>query len=584
MLDGVVVCRMVMDKLRIFNKPIELNTVFFVFLFITGTFCIVFEPGFGQRIAAEFNLFFDLYILCAFLALLPEKIRRAVRMALYIILYVVALVDIVCYVRIDAPITPVFIQLVEQTNTHEAGEALSSYLDPSLLFSKAGILLLIITANIIVANKNMLPKMKGNRLTGAAILTAFVICGIVSWTDIEYKYYRIVCQYDELKTQQIKDLTPKSKYYLPVYRLIYSVSENGRLHSTIQGLAKSVGKASVDSCSHTSPNIVLIIGESFNRHHSSLYGYNHPTTPYQVERERKGELIKFGDVISSWNVTCESFENMLSTWSEGDKGEWYQYPLFPEIFRKAGYRVEFISNQFVQNPKSSFSDFKEDIFINNETISKANFDVRNNALYKYDESLIDEYKKMRKGKYNLTIFHFINMHADFSQRFPARFRLFGADDYGYRKDLSADDRQILADYDNAVRYNDYVTDRILRLFDNTETVVVFLSDHGERVFDNSTEWGRNLTWNKNDIIQQFRIPMWIWCSRLYAEKHGNIVRQIEKAKDRRYMTDNLPQLMFHLAGISSKYYDVANDILSSSYNEGRKRIIRHEKDFDEIVK
>lgn len=293
-----------------------------------------------------------------------------------------ALVDVTCYIRINSPITPVFIQLVEQTNKQEATEALSSYLSFSLLFSKLGILILIIIANIIVS-RHKLNIPQSTPLSGAIILCAVTICGFMSKTDIEYKYYRIVCQYDEIKTLQTKDLIPKAYYYIPIHRLIYSISENVRLNHTIKELANSVNKASVTSCSHLSPNIVLIIGESLNRFHSSLYRYSYPTTPNQLTREKKGELIKFKDAISSWNVTCESFENMLSTWSEGEKGEWYTYSLFPELFRKAGYHVTFISNQYVQNPATSYSEFKEDIFLNNEKISNANFDKRNRNLHQY---------------------------------------------------------------------------------------------------------------------------------------------------------------------------------------------------------
>lgn len=497
-----------------------------------------------------------------------------------------ALVDVTCYIRINSPITPVFIQLVEQTNKQEATEALSSYLSFSLLFSKLGILILIIIANIIVS-RHKLNIPQSTPLSGAIILCAVTICGFMSKTDIEYKYYRIVCQYDEIKTLQTKDLIPKAYYYIPIHRLIYSISENVRLNHTIKELANSVNKASVTSCSHLSPNIVLIIGESLNRFHSSLYRYSYPTTPNQLTREKKGELIKFKDAISSWNVTCESFENMLSTWSEGEKGEWYIYSLFPELFRKAGYHVTFISNQYVQNPATSYSEFKEDIFLNNEKISNAYFDKRNRNLHQYDEGLIEDFKRLEKSNnkttYNLTIFHFKGVHANFKDRYPEKFKFFSIKDYANRTDLQEKDKGILADYDNAIRYNDYVINKIISLFEDSETIIVYLSDHGERAFDNNKEWGRNLTWNKNDIIHQFCIPMWIWFSKSYKEKHKNIIKQTDNAANKRYMTDNLPQLLLHIAGIKCKFYNPANDILSPLYNENRKRIIRHEKDFDKII-
>lgn len=571
--------------LNIFNKPIENNTVFFLFMIITGTFCIIFEPGFGQRKIALLNLYSDLYILCAVLAIIPIRIRRIVRFVLYVILYGVALFDLICYVRINTQITPLFIQLVEQTNYREATEALDSYLTPSILFSKVGILLLIIIANIVVSLK-YIPKLKliFNQITGSIFFILFVICFYISKDDTEYKYYRILCKYDNLTIQNKTDLELKTRYYIPIWRLIYSLSENERLKTTITELSKSINKASIDSCSHLSPNIVLIIGESLNKQEMSLYGNHYPTTPFQVEREKKGELIKFNNSISSWNATCQSFQNMLSTWNEGEKGDWYNYPLFPEIFRKAGYRVTFISNQYIQDALIRFSDFEEDVFINNKEVSDANFDERNKNAHQYDGDLLSDYNACKKGKYNLTIFHFLGVHVNFNERYPSKFCYFKPSDYNNRKDLSNDDKSILADYDNAIRYNDYVINNILSLFENTETIAIFISDHGERVFQNCNEWGRTLSWNKNDIKQQFCIPMWIWFSKSYKKKHKDIVEQVVAAKDKKYMTDILPHLLFHIAGINTKYYIQAYDILSPSYNENRKRIIRNEKDFDEIMK
>ena len=40
-------------------------------------------------------------------------------------------------------------------------------------------------------------------------------------------------------------------------------------------------------------DIVVVIGESFNKYHSSLYGYSHNTNPNLLEERRKGNLYVF---------------------------------------------------------------------------------------------------------------------------------------------------------------------------------------------------------------------------------------------------------------------------------------------------
>lgn len=121
-------------------------------------------------------------------------------------------------------------------------------------------------------------------------------------------YYRIIRQYSELETQKVKDFSQKTNFYLPIYRLAYSVSETHRLQREIRQFEKSMDKAYVDAVDYTSPHIVVIIGESYNRHHSTLYGYDKNTTPFQHTRWKNGEMVVFKNMISSWNTTCESFK------------------------------------------------------------------------------------------------------------------------------------------------------------------------------------------------------------------------------------------------------------------------------------
>ena len=81
---------------------------------------------------------------------------------------------------------------------------------------------------------------------------------------------------------------------------------------------------------------------------------------------------------------------MFSTYTVGDKGEWCDYPLFPELFRKAGYHVTFITNQFLPKAGEAVYDLSGGFFLNNAELSKAQFDTRNDKLHIYDEGLLNE--------------------------------------------------------------------------------------------------------------------------------------------------------------------------------------------------
>ena len=74
----------------------------------------------------------------------------------------------------------------------------------------------------------------------------------------------------------------------PISRLIFSVYANSLTSKQITKLGAAADNVKVDSCTYRSPNIVLIIGESYSRHHSQQYGYFMNTTPRQIAREKDG--------------------------------------------------------------------------------------------------------------------------------------------------------------------------------------------------------------------------------------------------------------------------------------------------------
>lgn len=573
-----------------FTAPILQNIVFFVFLYALGVVCIVFEPWNGSRFWSLFELYFDLYVVCALLLLLPKGVRRWVKGALAAFLYVVAIVDMALYVRLGAPIVPIYVQMALQSNVKESTEALHAYLNWGMLWSPLLLVFVVLLLHVLVSLKgwgnDLLTKVEkkyGWMLgAGAAGLLIFSFCS--SFVNKKYVYYRVVRQMKEIEVQAMDDITPNTRYYIPVYRLFYSLAENNSLKSVIEELRLNADKGEVDSCSFESPEIVLMIGESYNRYHSHLYGYGLPTTPVQDSLYEEGKLIRFTDVISSWNATCESFQNMLSLHSVGESGYWYEEPFFTTMMRKSGYKVFFISNQFVMDPSATFSSFVEDIFVNDRQLSEAQFDVRNSTVYDYDEGLLDEYEGMKSqaSNHNLWIFHFMGMHADFNERYPDMWKKFSAKDYN-RPDLMEDDLEVLADYDNAILYNDYVMGRIVKEFEGRESIIISLADHGERVYDNCTVFGRNLTWGANDIKQQFSIPFWIYATDLYRERHPETWEAVKRAAGKRYMTDIIAHTILSLGGVSTSYYQPRYDVLNDEYDEQRKRIIREERDFDEIV-
>ena len=144
---------------------------------------------------------------------------------------------------------------------------------------------------------------------------------------------------------------------------------------------------------------------------------------------------------------------------------------------------------------------------------------------------------------------------------------------------------MVADYDNATLYNDYVVAAIVDKFIQSDAVVIYMPDHGEECFDELPRMGRmpGDNFEPEVLRQEYRIPFWIWCSRSYMERHPELVAQIQAARHRPFMTDDLPHLLLYLAGISCPEYSEERNVIADGFNAERKRLVGGKVDYDAVV-
>ena len=591
-------------------QPIKDNASFFFFMYLIGILVSYAELPANNPDAAVYSnlwleLFLDLYVICIILTLFPLKIRRWIRAFLYIIAYCTSLTDLFCWVKFQSTLNPSMLLLVGETDEREASEFFSSYFTSDLIFSSVGLLLLVMLIHILTT---FLKKVKLSPAISYKVTVAKQIinhshhilggvCLVFLGWAIESSAHnkKEMVQMFSLDTigSVEHELTTSdcAQFYLPVYRLAFSIFSNELASQQVDRLIEAKDKMSVDSCSFKSPNIVLIIGESYGKLHSQQYGYFMPTTPRQIKREKSGLLVPFSDVVAPWNLTSFVFKNVFSLHVVGEKGEWCDYPLFPSLFRKAGYHVTFITNQFLPKAKQAVYDFSGGFFLNHPELSEAMFDSRNQQLYRFDRGLLDDYDKNQQQHntdHNLIIFHLLGQHVKYNQRFPSDRRHFKAEDYEKKRaDLDGKQRNVLADYDNAVLYNDSIVDAIISRFEDKEAIIIYMPDHGEECYEGNRGF---ICRNHSAAIDydlahyEFEIPFWIFCSYKYAAKHPDIYKEIIGAKNRRFMTDALPHMLLYLAGIHTKDYHAEYNILSPQYNEMRPRILKNTTDYDKLTR
>ncbi len=616
---------MISRGLRALWSPVKNNFLFCVTMFILGMLCTQTEVTLHVKGAEPYELsvpelLLDIYVAAAVLTVIPIKIRRWVRLILYVILYAAAIADLFCYLKFESTLNPTMLMLVGETTGNESSEFLDSYVTSDLFHTTIGTVLLLIAVQLLINLIRLLffhtPKFLARRapwliscrthcsafcsfacrgkhpqairaVLGVIILIQIIYSTIVCWDNkaaiIRMFQLNSVAQIEREQTR--KDA---ACFYLPIYRLTFSLFANHEANKQLDIMAETTKHIKVTGCTFRSPNIVLIIGESYNKHHSQLYGYEMPTTKYQLKLARQGSLIPFSDVVAPWNLTSYVFKMMLSTYTVGDSGEWCDYPLFPQLFRKAGYHVSFITNQFQSRANEQVYDFSGGFFLNNPEVSRSMFDTRNTSLHRYDDGVLEDYDhlKSQNTAHNFIILHLMGQHVMYKERYPDEHKLLGPRNYMHRP-ICMHDRYILADYDNATRYNDSIVYAAIKRFTHEDAIVIYMPDHGEEAFgDNLHVYGRQhnsrVDWRM--AKEEFQIPFWIWCSPRYTRNHPDVVEAIRAAKDKPFMTDRLAHTLLWLGGISTPSYKASADILSKKYDSKRPRYIKREVNYDELKK
>ena len=565
-------------------KPIERNSLFFVFMLLVGAIMNVSH----RNIFGYVELTADVYFICFLLNLSPRVLHHGLQVMLSCIVYVIAIIDACCKTLFDTPITPTMVLLAQETTGREATEFFSQDLKPQLLYSVADVIVLLAVCHaVMVIRKVKIPiyYLKQPFIASALMLTLVIGACLSVYDKVQLYSSKNLSELEAAVTNGFAHI------YHPVERVVYGLYSNHLIAKQVDRVILANRQIRVNSCEFTSPIIVLIIGESANRHHSQLYGYPLSTTPRQLALMKgKDSLAVFTDVVSPWNLTSRVFKQIFSLQSVGVKGDWSNYTLFPAVFKKAGYHVSFLSNQFpygINYTPDWTNNLSGGFFLNHPQLNKQMFDYRNTNIHEYDEELLNDYKNIGiKEKSQLIIFHLLGQHFQYSLRCKSNMKRFGTNDYP-RTDLTKEEKQTIADYDNATLYNDYVLSKIIEQFKDKEAIVIYLSDHGEDCYGKDVQMAGRLTEAEQIDIkkyhEEFEIPFWIWCSTTYRRKHHKIFIETLQARNNKFMTDDLPHLLFYLAGIKTKDYKTERNLISPYFNNARHRLVLRNIDYDQTL-
>lgn len=474
------------------------------------------------------------------------------------------------------------ILLIFETNVQESTEFIHAALAHPGTWYAVVITILTGVAACYLARLSRKPFKYKKALTFAAF-------ALVVWSGIRQvsAYYKLFRCFSSASTVVCNDTRFIPHLNTPFVRLAYGAAFNMATSAELDVLETTVAATTVDSCSYRCPLIVLVIGESFNKHHTPLYEKDYlPTTPLLMQQQEKGYLVVYTDAVAPFNFTSNAFKYMFSTWDEESGDEWTRHTLFPAVFKKAGYCVDFYTNQFAMT-QTDIWDFAGGTVFNHHGLSELQFTHRNPDIFDYDGELLRELPPTDSltAQPTLLIVHLRGQHVKYDNRYPQTYAKFTPNDektpFG-----GETGREIAAHYDNATLYNDAVVNTVFEMLKNTDGIGIFLSDHGEEVYDWRDKYERT---NERTITPevaryQYEIPLMFYMTDTFKVRHPDVAEAVTTSANRPFISSDLCHLLFYLGGISIADYQEKRNILSPQYDKTRKRIIGSSTDYDELMR
>ncbi len=232
----------------------------------------------------------------------------------------------------------------------------------------------------------------------------------------------------------------------------------------------------IESWKEKNANVILIIGESININHMSLFGYKRDTNPFLASLKNDKNFTYLKSISSGVN-TMVSVPLLLNGIYEPNNYkalETLPANLF-KLAKKHHFKNFYISAQsgaLLTNVGAEFIDHaifrKKELFLFN----------------KYqDEAFLKIIPKLDYAKKNFIVIHQRNIHAPYETNYShnAQFNHFPVRKENYQNFL-------IDTYDNAIRYNDYLIYNIIDFYKNKfkgPTYIFFTPDHGEGLGENN---------------------------------------------------------------------------------------------------
>lgn len=533
---------------RFFSK----NAGFIFLFFLVNYFTMAWSLAKLDRIEVMVGYGFTLFLASFMVTALLQQLRRPlfirlVKALLIVICFVPFFIESFVMYNYQALIGAGIVNSILETNSQEAVEFLHMYIGVKECAAVAvALVVLFYCRRFRVLSRIHISRRVQSRILALVLLVSFGYA--VRMTFVYTAFF-------------FDDILPIQRVYASTSVAVKNMQAYHKLSSQLSTDIQITENQS------TIQNIVFILGESTNRNHMHLYGYNLPNTPNLDALNEKGELGVFRNVVSPHSTTIAVLSKLFTFCDHESDKDWYEYNNLIDVMNTAGYKTHWLSNQESSGIWGNIAQ----IYAEHSTMHKFtrirdshdDYGILDEELF----PLIDDAIVNRSPDRNFYVTHLMGGHGLYYNRYPYSFNKFTADDISL--DISPRYREIVAQYDNALYYNDYIVSNIIEKFRDKEALVIYVPDHGEAVYDEGGFAGHI---EENPNRHMIEIPVIMWASPSFREKYPEKWAEIQAAVDRPYMTDDMIHTVLDLADIHTPEYDPAKSIVNRAFDASRPRI------------
>src|SRR5690606_27867611 len=198
---------------------------------------------------------------------------------------------------------------------------------------------------------------------------------------------------------------------------------------------------------------------------------------------------------------------------------------------------------------------------------------------KYDEVILPKFKDIidEKVAKKIVFVHLEGSHISYHKKYPEKYNYFK--DQPKTKFSTPEAYKIINEYDNSIRYNDYVVSEIIDKvkFTNKNSYVLYFSDHGEEVYSEHEYFGHVETIGSNAM---FEIPFILWVSDKYKLQS---TINFNAALDRKYILEDFIYSFSDLSRIKFDQHLASKSIFNDDFKY-KKRMVLKNVNYDDRIK